>query len=114
MIYLEVNTSLHPLLQIIWDLKPRICCQQPALASHDSTLTIQNENNDYIKEPSEVAEVNAKFYYFKFSSLTYHTHYYSSTTEKLATQVNYLHIIASSVLGCGSTEIFLSIGQNQL
>lgn len=74
MIYLEVNilayTSLHPLLQQIWDLKLRICCSQSALASHDSSLTLQNENNDYIKESLELAEVKAKFYRFTFSSLT--------------------------------------------
>lgn len=67
-----------------------------------------------MKKPLEVAEVNTKFYCFNVSSLTYLSHYYSSTTDKLATQVNYLHIITSCLLGCGSTDIFLSIKQSQL
>lgn len=61
-----------------------------------------------------MAVVKAKFYCFKSSSLTYLTHYYSSTKDKLAAQVNYLHTITSSPLGCGSMDIFPSIRQSQL
>lgn len=67
-----------------------------------------------MKKPLEVAEVNATFYCFNASSLTYFSHYYSSTTDKLAIQVNDLHIITSCLLGYGSTDIFLSIKQSQL
>lgn len=61
-----------------------------------------------------MAELKAEFYCSKSSNLTYLTHYNFYTTDKLVPQVNYHHIITSSSLGCGSTDTFLSIKQNQL
>lgn len=66
----------------------RICCSQTALAFHDYSIIIQNENHVYKEELSKAAEVKEKMYCFKSSSLIYHIHYYLSTTEKLATQAN--------------------------
>lgn len=60
----------------------RICCSQTALAFHDYSITIQNENNVYLEELSKAAEFKEKMYCFKSSSLIYHIHYYIPTTDK--------------------------------
>jgi len=61
-----------------------------------------------------MAELKAESYSLKSSRLPYLMRYYFYTTDKLPTQVNYLHVITSCSLSCGPTDIFLSIKQSQL
>lgn len=60
-----------------------------------------------------MAELKAESYSLKSSRLPYLMRYYFYTTDKLPTQVNYLHVITSCSLSCGPTDI-LSIKQSQL
>lgn len=89
----------------------RICCSQTALAFHDYAITIQNENHVCIEELLKAPEVKEKSYCFKSSSLIYHMHYYLATTDKLATQAYYLHIITPSPLGCSSSDFYFPLSK---